>query len=1054
MKEIRKQTGYNFLYEKGYLDKAKPVSIAVNEASLEDALKLAFKGQPFDYKILNKIIYLIPARNQTEQQVPALQTTVQGKVTDEGGKPLTGATIYVPATQQQATSNALGEFSIPNVPTDAVLRISYVGYTSREVKASDSFLTIALEISWQTLDDVEIRVAYGTQTKESFTGSATTVKAEQLESRPRVTFMESLQGNVPGLIATSGSGAPGAFPNVRIRGIGSHQAGNTPLYVVDGIPIVTGNIGSIATSSTAQALINPNDIESVTVLKDASATSIYGSRAANGVILITTKSGQSGRSRINASIQRGISRIMAEDRMRPLNTNEMIELLAEGVINSSDIRIDNHDDAVQYLIAQGINPDVDTDWYDLLTRTGNYAQYNVSASGGNDKSTYYTSLGYYDEEGTTLGNGYQRMTGRLSLTNQLTQRLKLDAGLSAGYQNLNTPPNGNFFVNPVYSMYRIQPWLRAYNDDGTYNEGISNTFNPVAITNENIYDSRFYNLKGNIGAQLDIWNGIAFESRANIDMNFADEFRYDNPMFGDARNDNGRGRNYNVRHHTWNVYNILKYNKQFSEIGIDATLGQEAQRFDRKTVNTYARNYTAPNKYPLANASVPAAADSYEYARAYAAYFLNTNFNYQQKYYLSASIRRDGVSTFGRNNRYGNFWSIGIGWNIHQEPFMQAYTWIDQLKLRSSYGVNGNEAGGYYPHLGLYAVGQDYNGEPGFGLSQIENDNLVWEKNKPFDIGTDFSFFNGRLSGSFDYYVRTTQDLLFSVEVSRTNGITTYDDNIGSFKNSGIELELAGTIVKSYKTGGFNWHSALNFSTLNNTILKLADDMPILSGNFRRDVGRDYYSYYLRGYAGVHPQTGEALYWTDGTKTATTNSYADAMPFYQGSALPSHFGGLTNTFSYKGLSLSFQLYYNWGNKLFGGFTNLFTDGSAGAADFRALPRLTYNTRWRQPGDDAFSPKIVFRGTQSGLSGEQNSTRFMYDGGYIRLRDVTLRYDLPLKKLNLPVSRSSVYFRANNLWTWIRDPYLPRDPESFVGGGIGTSDAPMARQMLIGLDIQF
>ena len=1050
--KIGAASDYHFIYSEEMLSEAKPMALHVHNQPIEKVLKTYFSNQPLAFTIKNNAV-IVKRKSKPKKIVQIQQLNLRGRVLNMDNEPLVGASVAIQGSTRATSTNSQGEFSLEQVSPNDVIAISFLGYKTSEIKASDIPEIIILEDSWQRLSDVEIRVAYGTQNKQSFTGSATLVKSEDLESKPRATFMESMQGKVPGLIATNGSGSPGSFPNMRIRGIGSNQAGNTPLYVVDGIPIITGHLGSLGTSSTAQALINPNDIESVTVLKDAAATSIYGSRAANGVILITTKSGRAGNTVINASAQQGFSQIMAEDRMRPLNTSEMIELLSEGVINNPNINITNQEDALNYLISQGVDPNVNTNWYDLLTRTGRFSQYNVSASGGSEKSTYFTSFGYYDQEGTTVGTDYNRMTAKLNVRNQLAERLKMDLGISLGYQKLGNVRDGNVFVNPIYSMYRLQPWLRAYNDDGTYNPGVNNTFNPLAIMDLNETTSRFYNMKGNLGGTYDFGKGFSFESRANLDYNFGDEFNYENPEFGDARSDNGRGRNYYVRHYTWNVYNMLKYNLEKADYGLDLMLGQEAQRFFRKTGLTYARNYTSPDKHTLSNASTPVTTTTYEYEKAFAAYFFNANVNYQKKYYLSASVRRDGSSVFGANHRFGTFWSVGLAWNLHQEDFAQDWTWLNSLKLRSSYGVNGNEAGGYYPSMGLYAVGQNYNMEPGFGLSQIENANLLWEKNIPFDVGADFSLLGNRISGSIDYYTRTTKDLLLLVPVSRTNGITSYDDNIGSFRNSGLELELTVNPTKA-SPEQLNWVSSFTFSSLKNEIIALDDDEPIVSGVFRREIGGDYYQLHMIGYAGVNPNNGDALYWTDGTKTATTNSYAEAAPFYQGSALPKYFGSFTNTFDYKRFSLSFQLNYNWGNKLVGGYTNLFTDGSAGISDARALPRLTYNTRWKQPGDDVYSPKIVYRGTQSGLSGEMSSTRFVYDGSYVRLREVSLAYDLPVQKWNTPFNKVSIYFRANNLWTWIRDPYLPRDPEAFVAGGIGASDVPAAKQMIMGIDIQF
>ncbi len=1059
---VEEQTGYLIFSNRALLDSTRPVTIAVKNMPLHTFLDKILADQPIAYKIENRTISLYRKSGVTSRNVSGSETAkkelmfteISGIVTNAEGAPLAGATVLIKNTQKYVLTNEAGRFQI-EASIGEVLVVSYVGYAPREITINDrnilNSFTIPLEAISALMDQVEIVVPYGRQTRSSYTGAASVVTSNELGGRPRPSFQESLQGNVAGLQSTTGTGQPGASGNIRIRGIGSYAAGSSPLYVIDGVPFVDGPTTVLAFSSNTLAGLNPNDIESVTVLKDASATAIYGSRGANGVILITTKSGATGKSKINFSAQTGFSQIAMNDRNKPLSTTEMTELLIEGVINSNATGlagITTNEAAYQYLIDQGLKPNVNTDWFDVITQRGSFHQYDMSLSGGNDQTSFFASAGYYEQEATVKGQGFERMTSRLRVKHKAGNNLSFNAGFAPSYQRLSTIPNSGTGANPIRSLNRLVPWVAPYNENGSYS-GI--VYNPEIVRNENKYDTRIYALLGDFGAELKILPDLTAESKVGIDFSYTNDYRFWSPLWIDGASVKGRGAEYTSLFINWSVTNLLKYRKRLGMFGIDATLGQEAQKITRKYISTQADEYAQNGLYTLSSAAKPFVAWSNEGASAIVSYFLNTSFNYKSKLYLNLTGRIDGSSRFGKSVRYGNFGSIGVAWNLSDEDIIADLGFINELKIRSSYGVNGNQASDWYGVLGEYSTSGSYNASPAYILRQIQNDYLTWEKNKPFDIGIEFSLFDNRLSGSFDYYQRITSDLLMSADISATNGLSTQNRNIGSFENSGIELTLKSQNIRSDKPFGFNWNTSFNISTNTNRILTLSGVDQIITGVYNRLIGGNYYEFYMPGWAGVDPQTGEGLWYVDGTKKTTTTNYVDAKPFNQGSALPRFFGGLTNTFEYKNFTLSFMFYFNWGNKLFDNWgTYTSNDGSAGITDYGAIARVDYENRWQKPGDIASSPKMVYRGSQTGVA-SQTSSRFIYDGSYIRLRDVFLSYNLPVR--NTVVNKAQVFFRANNLFTYVKDSRLRHDPETYVDGVLN-QNLPIATQVLVGLNVEF
>ncbi|CAL1518356.1 TonB-dependent receptor [Chitinophaga sp. MM2321] len=1042
LKLIEQKSNCRFVYRNDLLPANSRISVNMKDELLEDVLNKILKNTGLTFKHLSDNLIAIAPGNTVMEGIH-----ISGRVTDLTGHPLPGVTVRIAGLNKGATTDGSGEFQM-EAPSNAMLICSFIGYEEQRVPINDrKEFDIILKDDARGLNEVVV-VAYGVQTKGSLTGSATTVNASLYDKAPRSSFQESLQGNVPGLQSTNGSGQPGSVPSVRIRGIGSINAGSSPLYVVDGVPVVTDDLTDYNVNSLAG--INSADIASISVLKDAAAASIYGSRAANGVILITTKTGSTGRTKIDASVQRGTNQLTIAKKNYPLNTSEMMELLREGWANKADGT--GEAGFQQEIKARGIDTTVNTNWIDVLTRHGGFTQANLSAAGGNAKTKFYVSGGYYDSKSALRGVDYKRLTGKMNLINNATDRLSFDVNLSLGYQRANAVGDEGLLANPVRSLARVQPWLKVYNNDGSYDFSYNSTFNPVAIMNGVTRTGTIYGLLGGAGAKYRFTDFLTFETKISLDLNYARSNSFYSPEFGDGRNTNGRASVNNSLWNNWVSTNILRFNRQWGYHGLNAFAGYEAQK-TTNTGNSSAATNFLPGMQQLADASTPEFVSSVNAVNALTGVLLNTSYNYKQKYYLSGSIRRDASSRFGRDKRSAFFWSLGAAWNIYKASFLQDIPGINELKIRASYGSNGNQAIDNYASLSLYNPANDYDGKPGYVLSQYPNSYLTWEQNKPFNAGLDFALLKNRISGTVEYYNRITSRLLLNVPVSSTNGITTVFRNNGEMRNSGLEISLSSRNIIEKEEKGFSWRTDLNFSTLNNRITKL--DNPITSTyTYKREVGVDFYQFFLVGYAGADPQTGEALWYKDATKTTTTNVYGEAQRFNQGSALPKFYGGVTNYLSYKGFDLSFQFFYNWGNKVYdnwGAFTE--SDGSGGFGGTSKMSRLIYENRWRQPGDHTNIPKVVYGGTQTGLS-NQTSSRFLYDGSFIRLRDLLLAYNLPKGYLaRTGINDVRVYARANNLWTFVKDKQLTMDPEVPVTGDYDQRP-PVFKTLLVGVDINF
>ena len=950
--------------------------------------------------------------------------TVTGKVTDDKGSPIANASVTVKGTSIGTTTDAAGSFSL-NIPESAkALVISSVGMAQQEITiGSRTAFTVSLQTTEQALQEVVV-VAYGTTKKTDLTGSVSQVKAPDIENKPFSSIDKVLQGQVAGLQSVAGSGQPGANQAILIRGVSSITAGTGPLWVIDGVPVNTGDASRLQTTANLLSTLNPNDIESISVLKDAASQSIYGSRAANGVIVVTTKKGKAGKTRLRFDTEVGMSDVAYEnEKYRPLTAAEYFAITREGFVNNN--RSQTYID--QTLAGLGYNNGVDFNWLEGTTQRGTQQQYNISLDGGNEKTTFYISAGHFIQQGTTINSELKRTTGNIRLAHKANDKVSVNFNLNGGYVGQRAPLAGGAFGNPVLSSYFLLPSRNPYKADGSYDLGnnFGGLHNTIALTD---IDKRFLretSLRGSLGIDYKILNNLRFRTSYGADFNMLEEDQYNNPLHGDGAASNGRAFSYYTRYYNWVWTNTLDFNQNLlkdRELGLNMQVGYEAQKSNAYFSSLQSQDFppTTLLTFPSAGAR-PTTATATISQYSFTAAFASANLNFENRYVVSGSYRRDGSSRFGENTKYGNFWSVGFSWNVDREAFMQGVDWISQLKLRTSYGVNGNGNIGNYDWIPLYGYGNNYNQQPGSAPSNVGDSSLTWELNKPFNVGFDVSIFKNRFNVSMDYYVRKSTDLLLNVPLSRTSGFSTATRNIGEMENRGVEITLNAIPVQARD---FTWVIDFNFANNKNKITSLPGGNDIADGNFIIRQGVAYRTFFLRQYAGVDPANGDPLWYTDSSRKATTNTYpGPGARALGGNALPKYFGSLTNSFTYKGFQIEAQLYYNFGNHVYDTWGSYYLGAGFGPT-YNKVARVL--NRWQKPGDVTDIPKYIENGNRSFQSG---STMWYNQGDFIRLRNIQVGYNLPRTLISrAKMSSAFFYVRGTNLFTWVKDENLPFDPE--------------------------
>jgi TonB-linked SusC/RagA family outer membrane protein len=1070
LKKIEQQTIYRFAYSNEVVPFKKLINLEIKNAGISELMAKLLDKLPLTYKVIKNVVVISAIDQPGTASIGPEAVLVRGTVSDAQHTPLPGVNVRSKKQPSLATvTDVNGQFQITLTDASDLLIFSFIGYQTQEQSLP---INGDLKVNLKPLDGLLSEVVingYGKQTKAISTGAVGLVKAQDLENRSYTSVDQSLQGRVAGLQSVGSSGQPGALQQIRIRGIGSISAGADPLFVIDGIIVSSGQLSRTTTTSNALSALNPNDIESINVLKDASASAIYGSRAANGVIIITTKKGVQGKTKINFDAEYGLTKLgTIPEAGRLLTTNEWRSITAQGVLNNTAYAALNKvtpDNVFEFLDKKfGSGSGINTNWLNLVQRDGHQQQYNMSISGGTSSTQYHVSGGFFKQQGTVIASDFNRYSLKVNLNTKVTDRFSLATTIIIGANGQNSPSNGSSSDNPITAAVHLFPFISPFNADGSYNIDpavFGSKSNPLYTAQYNKNKLNQIKGLGTLSAIYKIAGNLNFTSRFGTDYNNLEEDTYYNPTHGaGAFYDGGYSSRAYTRYFNWTWTNMMDYhvdvNKDQTWVG-NLKVGYEAQK---------SQNYTstaATTGLPLnpvvtvpSNGTTPYEASGANSDYTIASLLSLADFSYKGKYVVSGSYRRDGSSRFSEKNRYGNFWSVGASWNAQEESWIKSLRFINILKLRTSYGLTGNANIDDYGWRQLYSYGTssdysvayynfNYNGEVGSGPTSVGNPYLTWETNKQLNLGLDVGLLNNRLSFTFDYYNRKATDLLLSQPTSGTSGAGAFLNNIGSMRNRGVEFSINGTPIQ---TADFKWNAGFNISRNINKITSLVDGKDMKGSSVIRRVGLDFQTYYLRQWAGVDQANGKPLWYTDESRTQTTSNYNLAQLVPNRTATPKVFGSFTSAFTYKGFTLDGLLYYNLGNHVM----DLWSRYTQSDGDNSSFNHFASELKaWQKPGDVTDVPIYIFNNTNNS---SRASSRFLYKGDYIRLRELTLAYAFQkatLSKLNM--EGLSVYIRGTNLATWVRDKNLPYDPEAGLTGQ-SNYNIPMPKVFTLGLNLKF
>ncbi len=996
--------------------------------------------------------------------------TITGKVTDTGGEALIGTTVLVQGTSTGTVTDIDGRFTI-DVTGNPTLIFSYTGYATQEVRlGASNVMDVTMESESVAFQEVVV-LGYSARSRSEVTGSAVQLTSEKLTQLPLASVDQALQGNVAGLQLSHSSGTPGSVQSILIRGKSSITADTDPLFVIDGVPVTNDNLSRSGASSSFNPLatLNPENIESITVLKDPASTAPYGARGTNGVIVITTKTGKSGAPKFNFSSTYGFQNDAVYG-PEMLTAAQGEELFYEAIYNTygasegfsrseaKQFYLDNMSEFGFSSKYKSWNEDgrPETVWQDVITNEDAPVQsYDLSVSAGNDRTNYFASLGYFNSEATVIGSDFERISSALNLTTELSNSLSFTTRNSASYSEQDgLLENSAYFSGPRTTKYFLTPAAQPYNADGSLNLAnlYSNVRNPLWIAANDISLSRVTRLTTNNTLRWDMpIKNLSFDTRISIDYQSNSWKRYQNRTHGDAQDVGGYAEVDFIGRTNFVIQNAFSYNINANRHNVDIRVLQEYQSNKSNRLEAGGENFSADGLTNVASAGTPTWAYT-DFNDWYIGSYLGlVNYSFDGKYVVNASIRREGSSRFPSDSRWGTFWSAGVAWNISEESFMTGMDFVNHLKLRSSFGVTGNAGIGLNTYQASLSFSSAYGGEAGITPSSFGNANLQWEKAESFEIGADFELFNSRVSGLFNYYNRKTVDMLQSVPLSRTTGFSSQNQNVGVMVNNGIELELNFNVISSQD---FNLSIGGNLGTNNNEVLELAkdgngEDINITGRWTKTEVGHPVNEWFMVGYAGVDPETGDALYYTNDTETATTSSFGAAERYYQGTTgIPTFLAGVNLHVDFKGFFLDAQGNYTAGHQVYIPWTRYIYGSDRWSFDLFSGAAVLLN-RWQQAGDVTDVPKMTYT-TQPW----RDFNRWLRDGDFFRLRNVTIGYNFDqslLQKIGLGSAR--VFVRGINLYTWAKDDTLEWDPE-FQGDGFNQLTTPPVKSVAFGLNITF
>ena len=1097
LKRINKETSLNFFYDPAILSKASSVTLNVKDMPLQEVLNMLSVQTGLNFQRINNTISVNWETN-SKQPIQSPKEKITGTIKDNNGDPVIGASIQIKNTGIGTITDYNGQFSLSNVPENGILIISYIGYDTEEIPVNKKKnLQIVMKENTKQLEEIVV-VAYGTAKKSSFTGSAEVVKQDRIEKRVVADVSKALEGTVAGVQSTSGSGQPGSGASMVIRGFGSISASNTPLYVVDGVPFD----GALNT-------INPNDIESVTVLKDASAGALYGSRGANGVVMITTKRGERDDNQISINLKAnwGISS-RAIPKYETVNEAEYLELafeaykneliytegidpllagtqaievmkgMAKGVLGYNE-EYNPFNMPLQELInpiTGKINPTAQLkyheDWKDELSNHNPLRQeYQLSVTGGNKKTQYMISMGYLDEVGLLQTTEFERYTGRVNIDTQAKKWFK--TGFNASFAQTSTNYNsasGSVISNLWYTSQIMAPIYPVYehNTDGSLKTDANGNKiydygkNRIALANSNaialLHEDKENNTRDNLSArtyiqlstnddEYGIFKGFSLMANLGLDYFNTHEMSYSNPYTGNAATTAGSLTKAVQRQLSYTFNQLLTYQRNIRSHSLDVMIGHEYYELKQQFLGAQKTGFPFGGLYELSAAATLSGASSQTDKYAIESFLSRVNYNFAQKYYFSASFRTDGSSRFHKDSRWGKFWSLGTSWRISEESFMKKYDWVNNLTLKASFGSQGNDnIGSYYAYQSLYNMGLSNGSLNGAGINSLENKDLKWEKNENLNIGIEARLFN-RLSLTAEFFNKHTKDLLLNMPKATSSGFDAYPANIGSMRNMGRDVTVTVDILKN---SDLKWTLIAMGSHIRNKILKLADKPEIISGSNIFKEGETVNSFYLPISAGVDPLTGNQLYWVDHDKNSN----------------------IVSKYKTDDVTLTANSREIVGNRipdLYGSITN---DFSYKGIDFSIL--TTYSIggemldgvygsmmnvgykgyvwhknalrRWQQPGDITDIPKIMW---------DQQlrvTDKDLINASYFAIKNITLGYTFPKDWLTkIKMDNIRVYATANNLALFSHLKGM--DPQYNFTGTVGYTYTP-SRTYSIGIDIKF
>lgn len=974
---------------------------------------------------------------------------IKGTIVDsKTGEPVIWASVKVKGTKLAAVTDLNGEFEL-NTHANATLQISYVGFKETEVKASNG-MKISLEEDTESLEEVVV-VGYGTQKKESLTGAMANIKGEKLKDITSATVENMLNGKVSGVYVAPGSGRPGSTGAIIIRGQTSINGATAPLWVVDGV-IVGNSAGDL----------NPDDIETMTVLKDAASTAIYGSEGANGVVVVTTKQAKHEKMSISLSAKAGLS-TLNRGNLEMMDGAEFYDYY-KSFQNVESVNFPRWNEDLR---------NSNFDWFKLAKKTGSTQDYNLTLNGGSQNIQSMFTLGYFKEEGAVKGYDMNRYSTRIKVVYKPYEWLTIKPNISGSRTN---DKDKQYSVGAMYSM---MPWDSPYDENGNLvpnyyagwvNSKATNYLNDLAAGDYST--STTYDLSGGLDFDIQIAPWLTFSSVNNYSYYNSQTHGYYDPKSSSGEGVNGRTTEYNYTSTRRYTNQLLRFKKSWGKHNVNALLAYEFNDYEMKYTDVYATGFISGFE-DFMTAAKPEMANGYRTAWAKQSYFTQWRYDYDSRYYGELSLRRDGRSNFGSNNRYGNFFSVSGAWNINNESWFKA-DWVDQLKLRAAFGSVGNVPTSLYPSYSLYSVGATYNENPGALISQIGNKDLTWEKTYTTGVGVDASFWQNRLHATLDYYIKNTSNILYQVPVTGLVGVTSIWKNIGKMRNTGIELTVGGDIIR---TKDLTWNVTANISHNSNELRDLykqrdangnyvvkpvlISDGTSIAGTAQRilEIGEPVDTYYMKEWAGVNPEDGKPQWYMDdanGNKVVT-DSYSKASYYKCGKASPDVYGSFSTSLFYKNFDLQANFGYSLGGQIYSYYRQEFDSDGAYAGDRNQMKLQKGWSRWEKPGDIATHPRAMYNNQDKG---NLASSRYLESSDYLKLRSLTLGYNFDLKKYGIQTLRLSV--SGENLFT-ITD-YSGVDPELPAGTndkGVlsvtntgGTSVYPAVRKFMLGVNLTF